>query len=346
MMPDLRTISVGVIGTGGMGTRHVVNLHQHVSAVRVAAVYDFDHDRARQAAALCGSATVFDDPLHLIQADAVDAVLIASPDETHVDFVLECLRQRKPVLCEKPLATTAADAAKIVAAEGELGRRLVAVGFMRRFDPQHLAVRHVVESGTLGRAIMFKGVHRNATIQPHVTAAGVVISSASHDIDTARWLLGQEVIEVFVYGVRTRPSFSDATRDMLLVQMSLSGDCVATMEVFVAAEYGYEVAAEIVAERGTAVTMQPDYALVRSQQTRSVPVPHDWLTRFQAAYVAELTDWARSMQTERAFAGASAWDGYMSLLATDACIASLRSGAPVPVALPDKPSLYATMTEV
>lgn len=344
-MPDLRTIAVGVIGTGGMGTRHVVNLHKHVSAVRVAAVYDFDSERARQAAALGGSATVFDDPLRLIQADTVDAVLIASPDDTHVDFVLECLRQRKPVLCEKPLTTNAADAAKIVAAEGTLGRRLVAVGFMRRFDPQHVAVRHVVESGALGRALLFKGVHRNAMVQPHVTAAGVVISSASHDIDTARWLLGQEVTEVYVRGLRTRPSFGDATRDLLLVQMSLSGDCLATIEVYVAAEYGYEVAAEVVAERGTAVTMQPDYALVRSHQTRSVPVAGDWLTRFQAAYVAELTDWARSMQTERAFAGANAWDGYMSLLVTDACIESLRSGAPVPVATPERPSLYATMRE-
>jgi myo-inositol 2-dehydrogenase/D-chiro-inositol 1-dehydrogenase len=340
-MPELRTIAVGVIGTGGMGTRHVVNLHEYIGGVRVAAVYDVDSERARRAAALCDSAAVFDDPLRLIQADAVDAVLIASPDDTHIDFVLECLRQRKPVLCEKPLATTAADAAKIVAAEGALGRRLVAVGFMRRFDPQHVAVRRVVEAGTLGRALLFKGVHRNAMIQPHVTAAGVVISSASHDIDTARWLLGQEVAEVYVQGLRTRPAFSDATRDMLLVQMSLSGDCLATIEVYVAAEYGYEVVAEIVAERGTAATLQPDYALVRSQQTRSVSVAPDWLARFQDAYIAELTDWARSVQTEQAFAGASAWDGYMSLLVTDACIESLRSAAPVRVATPDRPSLYA-----
>jgi myo-inositol 2-dehydrogenase / D-chiro-inositol 1-dehydrogenase len=339
-MPDPRTVSVGVIGTGGMGTRHALNLHRHVGAARVAAVYDFDTERARQAAAQCGSAQVFDNPVRLIQADYVDAVIIASPDATHVDFVLECVRRGKPVLCEKPLATNAADAAKVVAAEGTLGRRLVAVGFMRRFDPQHLAVRQVVEAGLIGRPILFKGVHRNAMIQPQVSAEVVVTNSAIHDIDTARWLLGQEVTEMYVRGVRTRASFDEATLDMLLIQMSLGGDCLATAEVFVAAEYGYEVAVEIVAEQGTAVTMQPDYVVVRSRQTRSVSVPPDWFERFQDAYVAELTDWVRSVQTEQAFAGASAWDGYMSLLVADACIRSLRSGAPAPVPTPDRPSLY------
>ena len=96
---------------------------------------------------------------------------------------------------------------------------------------------------------------------------------------------------------------------MLLLQMTLTGDCLATIELFVAAEYGYEVAAEIVAERGTVVTGQPDNAIVRSAQARSVTVPTHWLDRFQDAYVAELTQWVRSIQMEQACPGANAWDG-------------------------------------
>jgi myo-inositol 2-dehydrogenase/D-chiro-inositol 1-dehydrogenase len=306
----------------------------------VAAVYDADTERASQAAAQCGSAAVLDDPHRLIQSDRVDAVIIASPDATHVDLVLECLRCRKPVLCEKPLATRAADAAKVVEAECALGQRLVAVGFMRRFDPQHVAVRQLLEAGDLGRSILYKGTHRNARIPYDVTGEAVISNSAGHDIDAARWLLAQEVEEVYVRGVRSHASFSAETMDLLLLQMVLSGHCLAAVELFVAAEYGYEVSAEIVAERGTAVTLQPDYALLRSGQTRSVAVPTDWLERFQNAYVAELMQWVRSVQAEEPFTGASAWDGYLALLVTDACVRSLGSGASVAVPAPARPDLY------
>ena len=141
-------------------------------------------------------------------------------------------------------------------------------------------------------------------------------------------------------GVRTHASFSDETLDLLLMQMSLGGGCLATVEVFVAAEYGYEVTAEIVAERGTAVTLQPDTALVRSRHARSVAVPRDWIARFQDAYLAEVIAWVRSVQLEQAFPGASAWDGYMSLVVADACIQSLQRGTPVPVPAPERPDLY------
>jgi len=266
-------LSVGVIGAGRMGSCHAVNVHRYVKGARVAAIYDLDQARAGQVAAECGSARAFQDPVQLIQDVGVDAVVIASPDPTHAEFVHECLRHHKPVLCEKPLATTAAEAQKLIEAEQALGRRLIAVGFSRRFDPRHAAVQN-------------------------------------------------------------------ETRDMLLLQMVLSGECLATVEVSVAIEYGYEVSAEIVGERGTALTMQPGLALVRSREARSVAVSSDGLAYFQEAYVSELTHWVHSVQTEQAFTGATAWDGYMSLLVSDACIQSLHSGTPVPVSTPAKPGFY------
>ena len=333
-------ISIGVIGAGGMGSRHVMNLHRYVKGARVVAIYDLDQARARQVAAECGSAKAFADPLQLIQDESVDAVVIASPDPTHAEFVHACLQQHKPMLCEKPLAIRAAEALKIIEAEQAVGRRLVAVGFMRRFDPQHVAVRQAVAAGKIGRPILFKGVHRNPMILPYLPGGGVVTNSAIHDIDSARWLLGQEITEVYVRGVRTHTSFSDETQDMLLIQMTLSGQCLATAEVSVAVEYGYEVSAEIVGERGSALTMQPDDVLVRSREARSVAVPKNHLARFQEAYIPELTDWVHSVQSEQAFTGANAWDGYMSLLVTDACVQSLKSGTAVPLSTPAKPGLY------
>src|SRR5262245_49436285 len=105
-MNDMRPLSVGLIGLGGMGTRHALNLHHRIGAARVAAVYDVDVQRASQAASACGAAKISDDPLSLIQSDQVGAVVIASPDATHATFALECIRCQKPVLCEKPLAAS------------------------------------------------------------------------------------------------------------------------------------------------------------------------------------------------------------------------------------------------
>src|SRR2546425_4169864 len=97
------------------------------------------------------------------------------------------------------------------------GRRLISAGLNRRFDPRHLAVRQVVAAGEIGRAILYKGVHRNAMVPPHSPGESVVTGSAIHDIDSVRWLLGQEIREVYVRGVRTHSSFSDETLDMLLL---------------------------------------------------------------------------------------------------------------------------------
>jgi myo-inositol 2-dehydrogenase/D-chiro-inositol 1-dehydrogenase len=111
--------------------------------------------------------------------------------------------------------------------------------------------------------------------------------------------------------------------------LRLTGDCLATVEVFAAAEYGYEVTAEVVCERGTASTGRPDYSVVRANGARAAGVPVDWLERFQDAYVLELQAWVRSLRTGEAFPGATARDGYMALRVTDAAVQSLKSGQPV-----------------
>ncbi len=333
-------IRVGVIGTGGMGTRHAVNLHRRVSGARVTAVYDFDAARAEQAVAQCPGAVALRDPLELIASDRVDAVVIASPDATHVEYTLACLAARKPALCEKPLAASPAEAQRILQSETALGQRLISVGFMRRFDPQHTAVQRLAQDGSLGRPIIYKGVHRNASIPYSVSGAVVITNSASHDFDAARWLLGQEVEEVFVRGVRSHASFSPDTTDLLLMQLTLGGSTMAAIEVFVAAEYGYEVGVELVCERGTAATTQPELALVRQNRLRGATVAYEWLERFTDAYIEEAQAWVDALSHGAIFPGASAWDGYAALRVAAACIQSLEIGLPVKVGLEEKPLFY------
>ncbi|MBL8058012.1 MAG: Gfo/Idh/MocA family oxidoreductase, partial [Anaerolineales bacterium] len=315
---ERRPLAVGVIGTGGMGARHAVNVHRFVSGARVAGVYDLDQARAGQVAAACGPAAVFTDPAALIAADGVEAVVIAAPDDTHAELTLACLRAGKPVLCEKPLATTAAAAGRVVQAEAALGRRLVAVGYMRRFDPQHLAIRALAHSGEIGQPLLFKGVHRNAQAAAGATSAVILSNSASHDLDSARWQLGGEVQAVSVRGLRSRAELQPELCDLLLIELIMADGRLAVVELFVNAAYGYEVSAEVVCQRGTAQTRQPGAALVRSRGNRGVPVASDWLAPFQEAYVAELHAWVEAVQTGRPFAGANAWDGYVAAHITDA----------------------------
>ncbi len=337
---DAQEIGVGIIGTGGMGTRHATNLHDFVGGARVVAVADVDLDRARRAAAASGGPAVYGDPLALIADAAVDAVLIAAPDGRHAELTRACLAAGKPVLCEKPLATSSEDALAVVAAEVALGRRMVAVGFMRRFDAQHRAVRDVVASGQIGDPLLFKGVHRNASVEFGITGATILINSAGHDLDSARWLLGSDAVRVLVRGLRSRPDLHPDTRDLLVIELAMANGRLAVAEVYVNADYGYEVSAEVVCQRGTAQTVPPDRVLVRGHANRGVAVASDWMDPFQDAYVAELRDWIGALRSGSTFSGASAWDGLVTMQTTAAAIESLASGQEVAVRLPPRPSLY------
>ena len=344
MSKDDSPVSVGVIGTGGMGARHARNLHKHVAQAKVAAIMNLDPGRARSVAAECGGARVFDDANELIRADAVQAVVIASPDPTHAVLTLECLRQDKPVLCEKPLATTAAAAKNVVDAESRLGRRLVQVGFMRRYDPRHVSVKKALDSGAVGRPILFKGWHRNKEPFSGMTSELVVINSCIHDLYSAQWLLGQEIEEVFLRGTSTqRTSAADEGEvlDLQLVNLVLSGGCLATIEVNMNARYGYEVGVEVTGEHGIVGTEPSQGAVIRRDEARAQRVDADWLERFDTAYRLEIQQWVESAGRGGA-EGPSAWDGYTTLLAAEACLRSLKSGMPEKLEAVQRPSFYAS----
>ncbi|HMH98196.1 MAG TPA: Gfo/Idh/MocA family oxidoreductase, partial [Bradyrhizobium sp.] len=105
------SVGVGVIGTGVMGSEHARLVSREIPDAHLAGVFDADAARAQTAAA---GATVFPDPRSLIASDRVGAVIIASPDGTHAEMALACLEAGKPVLCEKPLASSAAEALRVV----------------------------------------------------------------------------------------------------------------------------------------------------------------------------------------------------------------------------------------
>jgi myo-inositol 2-dehydrogenase / D-chiro-inositol 1-dehydrogenase len=301
-----------------------------------------DADPARAASAAQGRAVqVHADPHDLIRDPEVHAALVASPDETHEELVLACLRAGKPVLCEKPLAATADASLRVIAAEVALGRRLVQVGFMRSYDPGYVDVKKTLDEGRVGDPLLLHCVHRNPTLPaPYFTSEMLISNAAVHDIDAARWLLGQEFVNATVYTPRPTDRVSDSLRDPQLVVLETEGGVVVDVEIFVSAQYGYDIRCELVCESGTLALALPATVQIRRDGHDSSPVAEDFRARFAPAYRHELQAWVDALGDEQP-SGPSAWDSYVATAVADACLESLASGQRADVRLEPRPDLYA-----
>ena len=334
------TVSVGVIGTGSIGTDHVERLARQVAGSRVAAVFDVAADRARQVAAGVG-AVAHPRAADVVADPAVDAVVIASPGDTHAGLVLDCLAAGKPVLCEKPLASTAADARRVLDAEAALGRRLVQVGFMRRYDPAYRAVKATLDAGTVGEPLLLHCVHRNVAAPPGFTSEMSLTDSVVHEIDAGRWLLGEEFVAVTSVPVRRTPAVGPGVRDPQLVLLETASGVLVEVESFVNCRYGYDVRCEVVGSAGTVSLDTPAGGAVTAGGVRSTPVPPDWRVRFAEAYRLELQEWVDGLAAGRV-AGPSCWDGYVAAAVAEACVTSLHTGTRTEVNLAPRPALHGT----
>ena len=321
-----------------MGKRHAMNLTHKIPSVCVTAVMDVDSEKASQVAEACGGASIYDDAYHLIEDQEVDAVLIAAPDRFHADLTLACLKAGKPVLCEKPLATTVADARAVVEAEIASGKRLVQLGFMREYDPAHLRAREVGKSGRLGRLLYFQGTHINRLSGAQRTIEDVITNSVVHDLHSARWLMEDDIHQVYTHYIPAEPDAADTAR-FVSIQLAFRNGALGQIECNADAAYGYEVDVKLVGERGTVSTNGLSSAVVSSSNTRGQWVEDDWLQRFETAYLNEMHAWVHALLSEKS-SGPSAWDGYVSMVASEACIASAKSGQPVVIEPVETPALY------
>jgi myo-inositol 2-dehydrogenase/D-chiro-inositol 1-dehydrogenase len=332
-------VRVGVIGTGSMGADHIRTLSTAVAGVTVAAVSDVDTGRAATAVSGLPDTRISDDPLALITGDDVDAVIVASADPTHEEFVNACLSAEKPVLCEKPLTPTTEGGSRIVAAEVAVGRRLVSVGFMRRYDPGYVRLARVLASGALGSPLLLHCVHRNAGSRPDVPSAHLLTGSGVHEVDIARWLLDEEIVRITVHHGRASSRVVGRTQDPLFVVMETESGVLVDVEIFVNCQYGYEVRCELVGESGTMTLDQPVGVLRRSAGLLSSDVPPSWDGRFADAYREELRDWVAGVACGEQ-RGATAWDGYVATEVVVAAARALETGTPTTVQLPARPDLY------
>ncbi len=332
------TVNVGVIGAGAIGSVHADNLTRRTRGATVTAVTDIDDEKANAVAAACEGARVYTDAGDLIAAPGVDAVLIASTDATHADFTISCLKAGKPVLCEKPLATTLADAERVLRAELAAGRRLAQVGFMRQYDQAHRDLYNLLKTGDIGAALKFRSVHINPLFSRVLTIDSVITNSLIHDIHSARWIMGEEISSAYVQWLPVDPARPRGAR-LADIQVIFESGALGSLEYNGDSGYGYEVTVEVTGETGSVRTASHPSPSLRQSGTLSRAITPNWPERFAQAYIDEVQDWINAIRRNEA-TGPSAWDGYMSLVVADASIRSAETGGPQPISASARPSLY------
>lgn len=339
------TVRIGVIGPGGMGRAHIERITSLLSGGKVAAVTDLDISRAKAVAEPLG-ATVYPDGAALIGAGEVDAVMVTSFGPAHEESVIAAIEAGKPVFCEKPMAPTAAGCLRIMAAEQEAGRRLVQVGFMRRYDASYLQMKAVLDSGEIGEPLMVHCAHRNPAVPEAYTADMAINDTAIHEIDTMRWLLGEELVTARVdKPKKTRNRFPHLQDPLVLILESQSGVRVDD-EIFVNIGYAYDIRCEAVAETGT-VSLADQHGIERRDSLghrHDLPTSH--VDRFDGAFTTELQAWIRSVELGMT-SGPSSWDGYAAAAVCDAGVKALLGDVgTVAVEMIERPAFYAGETPV
>ena len=320
------TLRIAVIGAGVMGSDHARTIATKIHGAELAAVADIDLGRAQALAAELGARFATANPAEVIGSNQVDGVLVASHDSTHTELVLACIAAGKPVLCEKPLALDLDDCARIIAAERSAGRRLVSVGFSRRFDPALVELKAALDAGEIGRALLAHAVHRNVSSDPSGDSASTVLNSAIHELDQTPWLFSSPVTEVSWHAPAST-SLLPGRQDPQLLLIRTADGAMTTVEVFVNAVYGYDVRLEVVGETGTLALGHPAAVVRDTALTRQTMYPADWRPRYAAAYRAEAQSWVDAIHegTYGESALADAVDGYRATAVAHAVIASMAS---------------------
>lgn len=333
------TIRVGVVGAGIMGGDHAHIIAGDIPGTTLQAVCDADVGRARMIADATGAANAVTDPMAVINDGKVDAVLIASPDQTHGPLTIACIKAGKPVLCEKPLAPATVDCLEVIAAEVKAGRRLAQIGFMRRFDPSYTEMKAALSSGTLGRAVMMHNFHRNVEAPANFTGQMAITNSAPHEFDVARFVLDTDYASISVF----QPAGIDASKTgapVFMVLETVNGQLV-NIEINNNAAYGYDVRGELVAEKGSVFLNAPVHSRINVELQSIERYAADWRPRFAEAYRLQNKAWIKSIESGTASPiAASAWDGYCATAVAEAGVTALAEGRKIAVKLAEKPALY------
>lgn len=333
------TIRIAILGAGIMGADHARIVSGDLSGAELRVVCDAFPERAKAVADECGAFDVSSDPMEVIARRDVDAILIASPDETHASLSIAAIAAGKPVLCEKPLAQSSAECLKVMDAEMRAGRSLVQIGFMRRFDQSYVEMKAALADGQVGQAIMMHNFHRNVQAPANFTGQMAITNSAPHEYDVARFVLDTDYSSISVF----QPGGVDGGRTgapVFMVLETLSGQLV-NIEINNNAAYGYDVRSELVGTKGAVSMSAPIYSRLDTDLKSLERYAPDWRPRFAEAYRRQNKAFLKFVQSGAPSPIASnAWDGYCAAIVAEAGVRALAEGRKVPITMAEKPKFY------
>jgi myo-inositol 2-dehydrogenase/D-chiro-inositol 1-dehydrogenase len=325
-------IRVSLLGLGRAGGFHLDSIHA-LPNVTLTQVHDTDRARAERVAAERGC-RVAAGVEQATAADDIDAVVVATPTQTHFDYVLTALDAGKAVLSEKPLGTEDVQIDRCFARADEQGVPLL-VAFQRRFDPTFSALAEAVHAGRVGALQFIRSVSRDNPV-PSLdylrTSCGIFHDCVVHDLDLVCHVAGAAPEEVFAYGSSLVPEIAEiGDLDNVVVALRFSGGLLASIDVSRQGTHGYDQRLEVLGTTGMLqAENRPRTTLVASTAdgARAAPIDHSFPTRYQEAYRAEFECFLACVRGERAVPITQA-DVRLSHRLADAAERSAREGQPV-----------------
>lgn len=335
-----RSIGLGLVGAGRMGAILARAIVGEVPEARLVGIADRDLGAARRLAEQLSVEAVFDDADGLVHRHDVAGVVIAVSSAHHVDVIRQAASAGREVFCEKPLALTVAETEAAIAATVAAGVRLQ-VGFMRRFDLAYRRARRRLDSGAIGRPIMFTSLQFDPGAPPVALAdpavsGGIHLDMGIHEYDLARWLMDDEVTEVHAWGSSIAyPELATVGDvDSAVVNLRYAGGGTGSV-LLARSATSEDVRTEIVGERGTiAIGRRPTTPRGSAEPVSASAAGWGAGTlRFEGAYVAELRAFVRSIRDDMPVAVGGA-DALAALRIAEAAARSMHAGRPVSVGEP------------
>jgi myo-inositol 2-dehydrogenase/D-chiro-inositol 1-dehydrogenase len=219
------------------------------------------------------------------------------------------------------------------------GKKLVQVGFMRRYDPGYRQLKKIIEERIYGEPLMLHCAHRNYAVPDDYSTPMAVENSMIHEIDVLRWLLNEDydTAEV-VFPKKTKYAHKNLQDPQIMILTTKSGVRI-DVEAFVNCHYGYDIKCEVCCEDGIISLPEPSNAEIRSNASRITPICKDWSERFVEAYNVEFQEWINATRNGRVD-GPTAWDGYVGSITASAASRARDTKTVVKIQMEERPVFY------
>ncbi|MGA2570083.1 MAG: inositol 2-dehydrogenase [Terracidiphilus sp.] len=297
-----KKLHFGIIGAGRIGKVHAETLAFRLPEAEIVSVADVSAEAAQALAARCGIPKVFASAAEVIGDAGVDAVLICSPTGTHADLIVQAAKAGKHIFCEKPIAFSLAKIDEALAAVEKAGVKLQ-IGFNRRFDSNFARVRKAVESGEIGQPRLLQLISRDPAPPPISyikSSGGIFLDMTIHDFDMARFLIGDEVEEIYTAaGVMVDPAIGEAGDvDTAMILLRFRNGVIGVIDNSRKAPYGYDQRAEILGSEGKIATENryANQAVVSGGKAIYTDLPMNFfMDRYTESFALELAAFAEAV---------------------------------------------------